>query len=88
MNPSIYPMTEEKDFREVSVDEFFAGIAKQNVHPRIVGNWPYTSLYETLDGARRVIGKSVEFLNPGKAITQTRYWLLLTRRLDQEEQQP
>lgn len=44
--------------RQVSKDEFFAKMNPLDVHPRIQGRYPYTSLWE-LQYSRRVIGKSV-----------------------------
>jgi hypothetical protein len=62
------------DMHEVSKDEFFAGIGNQNVHPRIVGPWPYTSLFET--PGREVRGKIVTIIPAGEALEVSRYYLV------------
>ena len=64
------PMTQ---FREVSKDEFHAAIGGQNVHPQIVGKWPYTSLFKTPYG--EVWGKIVGYLPEGSALSKNRYYL-------------
>ncbi len=47
---------ESNSWRTVSKEEFFATVGRLDVHPRIVGRWPYTSFWE--DSARRSHGKS------------------------------
>jgi hypothetical protein len=64
-------VTGSGDWVEVSKDAFYAAMVG-NVHPRIVGSWPYTSLFETPD--RDLRGKIVGTLTqPGTATS--RYYL-------------
>lgn len=48
------------EMREVTKDEFFVGIGNRDVHPEIVGNFPYTAIFRTK--ARVEVGRIVEFL--------------------------
>ena len=61
-------------WKEVTHDEFFRVIGPQDVTPVAVGRWPYTSEWKTRQ--LRVIGKTVDYLPEGEALTKTRYLLL------------
>lgn len=37
-------------YRQVTRCEFFAMIGPQNVHPQIMGPYPYTSIFKTPNG--------------------------------------
>lgn len=63
----------ELGWRLVTKDEFWAAIGNQNVTPRPVGPWPYTSLFKTPAG--QVRGKIEDYLPEGSALTKSRYWL-------------
>jgi hypothetical protein len=45
--------------REVTRDEFWAEIFPQDVHPRICGSYPYTSVFMSRSGIEK--GRIVEF---------------------------
>ena len=60
-------------WHEVSQDEFYSAMGRQNVRPYPIGNWPYTSLFKTPQGA--VLGKAVKYYPEGSALTKTRYML-------------
>jgi hypothetical protein len=58
---------------QVTKTAFFAAIGKQNVHPSIVGNWPYTSVFKTPGG--HVVGQIVSVVPEGKALAVSTYFL-------------
>jgi hypothetical protein len=60
-------------WQEVSQQDFYRGIGPQNVHPLIVGPWPYTSLFRAPSGEVR--GKVVDFLPEDSSLTESRYYL-------------
>lgn len=62
-----------REWRDVSMDEFFSVIGPMDVHPYPQGKWPYTSLFKTRSGF--VVGKAEDFLPEGSGLTETRYWL-------------
>ena len=64
-------------FVEVSREQFYRIVGKKNVHPRIVGKWPYTSLFQDPHGM--VHGKVEGFIPEGQALAESRYWLLSGR---------
>lgn len=57
--------------REVSKDEFFATVGQMNVHPRIVGDYPYTSRFCSPDG--------IEYGRIVNALPEGRMWPVLSR---------
>ena len=71
-----HPEKENKmiEWREVTKDEFYAGIGSKNVHPRIVtNNWPYTSVFLDRFGGEH--GKIIGYIPEGKADEVKRYML-------------
>lgn len=60
---------------EVSEQVFWKYIMnlKVNVHPRIVEPWPYTSIFETLDGSRQEYGRITRTKKGG--LTEAQYYL-------------
>lgn len=58
------------DFNEVSREAFFDEMGPKDVHPTPTGNWPYTSLWKTRAG--HVVGKTVNYLEPGNPFPKTR----------------
>ena len=65
-------MQESGHWREVSKDNFYRAM-NQNVHPQIIGNFPYTSLFKTPLGEVR--GKVVGYFPEGSALAENRYYL-------------
>lgn len=64
---------------KVNRDEFFSVIGQQNVHPRIVGSWPYRSEWHLQTGDRRLIGVSQEqpkISEYPNGLTETIYYLM------------
>lgn len=61
------------NWREVTRTEFYQTIGPQNVHPSVIGGWPYISYFKTPHGEVR--GISEDYLPEGKGIEQTRYYL-------------
>ena len=64
---------------QVTKDQFFAAIGKCNVHPRIVGSWPYRSEWRLQAGDRRLIGVSQEEPKAPEhpnGLTETIYYLM------------
>lgn len=59
-------------WREVTYEEFFAAMGPLNVHPRIVGPWPYVSQWTMQDGSRRIVGMS-EVIPRGEGDGHRRY---------------
>jgi hypothetical protein len=61
--------------REVTREVFHQAVLTLNVHPSIVGNWPYTSIFKTPSGQER--GRIVEFYPDGMTagIPEKRYLL-------------
>jgi hypothetical protein len=60
----------EHEWREVSLDEFYAAVGPLNVHPQIQppATYPYTELWKTPTG--RVMGRTV-----GQPNGTSRYYL-------------
>jgi hypothetical protein len=52
--------------KEVTKAEFYAVINKLNVHPRIVGNYSYTSIFCSPDGVEhgRIVSELVDGAHP------------------------
>ncbi len=63
-----------KSDHEVTKDEFYAAMGRMDVHPQPVGPYPYTSLFKTKSG--EVLGKAVDYFPEGKALYETRYYLV------------
>lgn len=64
--------------RKVTQDEFFKAIGNKNVHPKIQGSYPYTSIWRGLDYATMdtVYGKTVDVYKNGvNGLTEKEYWL-------------
>ena len=59
--------------RGVSKEEFYKAIGTQNVSPRVIGTWPYTSLFVTPNGSER--GRVVDFMPRVNGKPQTKYFL-------------
>jgi len=59
--------------REVTRDEFYNAIRDMNVHPRIVGRFPYTSLFLMPSGYE--VGFVVGSLPRGSGSPVRRYYL-------------
>lgn len=66
------------DSREVTKTEFWKHVGHRNVHPRIVGKYPYTSIFESLDGGHREYGRIVSELVDGAHPPQRTYFVRLT----------
>lgn len=60
--------------RPVTRAEFFAAIGPRDVHPRIEGNWPYTSRFLTRAG-RVEVGRIVDTIPQGSAFPVSAYFL-------------
>ena len=60
-------------WREVSYEEFFTAIVGKDVHPHLIGKWPYTSLFRTK--AEYAWGKIEEYIPSGSALSKKRYFL-------------
>ena len=43
--------------REVTQEQFYAGLDNLDCHPEIVGRYPYTSIFRMQDGTRREVGR-------------------------------
>lgn len=69
MNPS----------REVTKDEFYKAIGPLDVHPRIQGPYPYTSVF--LTPQRHEVGRIVSAYEKGRSagLTQDSYFLNASR---------
>lgn len=65
--------SDESAWREVPREEFFRAIATQDIHPRPVGKYPYTSEFRTPAGQIRA--KTVGYYPPGAGLPSTRYLL-------------
>ena len=59
--------------REVTREEFHKTVLTLNVHPQIVGNWPYTSIFKTPSGQEK--GRIEQFYPEGAGLPQSRYLL-------------
>jgi hypothetical protein len=59
--------------KKVSKKEFFEYINPLDVHPKIVGNFPYTSIFETR--SRQEVGRIVETKKEGKYPHKKEYFL-------------
>ena len=59
--------------REVSKEEFFKVIGPKNVHPTILGNWPYTSDFRSPDGKSH--GRIENRMKPNSGLTEAHYFL-------------
>jgi len=59
--------------REVTKAEFFGQIGKLDCHPRLEGQYPYTSRFFTPQG--REFGRIVNHIPEGKAIPKSSYYL-------------
>src|SRR5699024_3878553 len=58
-------------YKEVSREEFYEGLAGLDVHPHIVGSFPYTSIFFT---PRRVeYGRVIDYYPEGRGLTESRY---------------
>jgi hypothetical protein len=66
-------MTTLSGLKEVTKEEFYKSVGPLNVHPHIIGNYPYTSIYQFPD--RREHGRTVDYIPEGKALAETRYYL-------------
>lgn len=53
---------------EVTRKEFFQKIGKLDVHPSIVGSYPYTAIWKTPSGVER--GKTVDYIPEGRALVK------------------
>lgn len=65
-------------FQQVSKDQFFNAIKDQNVHPRIVREWPYKCEWRLQAGNRTIIGISEDRLKRpeySNGLTETFYYL-------------
>lgn len=60
-------------WREVTKEDFYSVIGPQNVHPRVEGKFPYTSIFVTPSGYER--GKAIDYIPVGRALPETRYLL-------------
>ena len=60
---------------EVTREEFHKTVLTLNVHPQIVGNWPYTSIFKTPSGQEK--GRIELFYPEGRTagLTESRYLL-------------
>lgn len=67
------PPAVESGWREATHEEFFKAIGPSDCHPRIVGDWPYTSSFET--SGKIVRGKIVEFLLKTEGLPRKQYLL-------------
>jgi hypothetical protein len=66
------PAYDEKKWREVTRDDFFATVGQLNVHPRIISDgFPYTQDWNTPAGFIR--GKSVDYILKGERLYRTQY---------------
>lgn len=62
--------------KQVTREEFYRAMRGLNVHPSVRGGpWPYTSDWKLAGGAGIVVGRTEDYLVPGTAITETRYFL-------------
>lgn len=63
---------------EVSKDDFYGYICglRINVHPRIVGSFPYTSEFRVVGGiSEPIVGKQVDYYPEGSRLVRTKYYL-------------
>jgi len=70
--------------REVSKDAFYAAVKNLNVHPRHIGSYPYTAIFEIQDGSRAEVGRIVP---DSESMPGLRYRYLLNdaRRITRQE---
>lgn len=59
------------NFAEVTKEQFFAKIGPLNVHPRLIGSYPYASEWRMQNGAQTLAGWSKD----GGTNKPTRYCL-------------
>ena len=59
------------EFKETTKRDFFEIIGKQDVHPKVLGNFPYSCLWQTRNGV--TVGKSVDRMEKG--VLKTKYYL-------------
>lgn len=60
--------------KEVTQKEFFDTVGPRDVHPEIVGSWPYTSIFRTRSG-RYEVGRIVQEIPQGKGLPVSRYFV-------------
>ncbi len=53
--------------KEVTKEQFWTGVmsCKRNIHPTPTGNYPYTSIFKTLDTQQKEFGRIVPVVRPG-----------------------
>jgi hypothetical protein len=56
--------TMNTEWKEVAKEDFFRAIGPQDVHPHLIGKWPYVSLFQTRDRMPK-----------GKIDSDGRFWL-------------
>ena len=55
---------------KVSRDEFFKAVARMNVHPQIVTNYPYTADWRLQsEPMRQPVGRTVDRVDGGSIVT-------------------
>lgn len=59
--------------RQVTREEFHKAVLTLNVHPQIVGSWPYTSVFKTPTGEEK--GRIEQFYPEGSGLTENRYFI-------------
>lgn len=66
---------EDKTMKEVTKEAFWSRLynEKRDMHPFIVGNYPYTSIFKYKDG--NICGKIVGHIPDGKALPVSIYFL-------------
>jgi hypothetical protein len=67
------PDGDDQMTRETTEADFFATIGKLNCHPRIEGQYPYTSFFLTPQHVE--VGRIVRYIPDGKALPESRYIL-------------
>ena len=58
--------------KEVIHELFFKAMTGLNVHPEIIGRWPYTSIFRMQDMSRREVGR----IETGEHGKNNRYFLI------------
>ena len=61
--------------QEVSKEDFYAAVMNLNVHPRHIGSYPYTAIFEMQDASRVEVGRSVPDTVPTHGLQRYRYFL-------------